>query len=240
MKIIIPMAGLGSRFTEKGINVPKPLIEISGRYMIEWALKNIQGMSYSELIFIILKEHEENFALGSELLNLKIPKSNVLIINQVTEGQLQTVLAAKEMLKTDEDLLISPTDTYVASNIKQAIQTKSSSCSGIISVIEKLGNQWSFAKTDKNNKVIEVAEKRRISSLASTGLYYFSSCNRFIDFSNKIISSNAKTKGEFYVIPVYQEYIDEGHFISTNIADEMWDLGTPESISFFENNYYQS
>ena len=38
------MAGLGSRFTEKGINVPKPLIKVSGRYMIEWALKNIQGM----------------------------------------------------------------------------------------------------------------------------------------------------------------------------------------------------
>ena len=53
-------------------------------------------------------------------------------------------------------------------------------------------------------------------------------------------SSNEKTKGEFYVIPVYQEYIDKGHFISTNIADEMWDLGTPESISFFENNYRQS
>ena len=234
------MAGLGSRFTEKGINVPKPLIKVSDSYMIEWALKNIQGMSYSELIFIILKEHEENFALGSKLLNLKIPKSNVLVINQVTEGQLQTVMAAKEALKTDEDLLISPTDTYVASNINRAIQTKSSSCSGIISVIEKSGNQWSFAKTDKNNKVIQVAEKQRISSLASTGLYYFSSSNEFIHLSDKIISSNEKTRGEFYVIPVYQKYIDEGHFISINIANEMWDLGTSESISFFENNYCQS
>ena len=57
MKIIIPMAGLGSRFTEKGINIPKPLIRIYGRYMVEWALKNIQGISYTQLIFIILKEH---------------------------------------------------------------------------------------------------------------------------------------------------------------------------------------
>ena len=240
MKIIIPMAGLGSRFTEKGINVPKPLIEVSGKYMIEWALKNIQGISYSELIFIILKEHEENFALGSKLLNLKIPKSKIFIINQVTEGQLQTIMTAKESLKTDEDLLISPTDTYVASNIKRAIQTKSSNCAGIISVIEKAGNQWSFAKTDANNKVIQVAEKQRISSLASTGIYYFSNCNRFLDFSSKIISSNKKTKGEFYVIPVYQEYIEEGYFISTTVADEMWDLGTPESALFFENNYHKN
>ena len=90
------MAGLGSRFTEKGINIPKPLIRIYGRYMVEWALKNIQGISYTQLIFIILKEHEENFALGSKLLNLNIPKSNVLIINQITEGQLQTIMAAKE------------------------------------------------------------------------------------------------------------------------------------------------
>ena len=234
------MAGLGSRFTEKGINIPKPLIRIYGRYMVEWALKNIQGISYTQLIFIILKEHEENFALGSKLLNLNIPKSNVLIINQITEGQLQTIMAAKEALKTDEDLLISPTDTYVASNIKRAIETKSSSCAGIISVIEKPGSQWSFAKTDKTNKVIQVAEKQRISSLASTGIYYFSNCNKFIDFSNKIIASNKKTKGEFYVIPVYQEYINDGHFISTDVADEMWDLGTPESAMFFEKNYHKN
>ena len=44
------MAGLGSRFTEKGINVPKPLIKVSGKYMIEWALKNIQGMTAEDIL----------------------------------------------------------------------------------------------------------------------------------------------------------------------------------------------
>ena len=63
---------------------------------------------------------------------------------------------------------------------------------------------------------------------------------QFIDFSNKIIASNKKTKGEFYVIPVYQEYINDGHFISTDVADEMWDLGTPESAMFFEKNYHKN
>ena len=237
MKIIIPMAGLGSRFTIKNIYDPKPLVEVAGKYMIEWALKNIDGLSYSELIFIILKEHDNNFKLRSKLINLKLPKSKVLVLDEVTEGQLQTILAAQESLKTDEDLLISPTDTYVLSDLKESIEKKSSHCSGIISVINKAGNQWSFAKTDKFDRVTSVAEKQRISPLASTGIYYFTNANKFITLSNKIISSKEKTRGEFYVIPVYQKYIDEGHIININVAEQMWDLGTPESASSFERHF---
>ena len=236
MKVIIPMAGLGSRFINTGINVPKPLINIYGKYMIEWAIKNVVDLTYSELIFIILKEHDDNFELSSKLLRLNIPRAKIVILDKVTQGQLETVLAAKDILQTEEDLLISPTDTYVISNIKSAIESRSSNCAGIISVINKKGNQWSFAKIDKSNRVTAVVEKQRISSLASTGIYYFSNSNKFVSLAENIIYSNKKTQGEYYVIPVYQKYIEAGYIININKAQQMWDLGTPESISIFENH----
>ena len=85
------MAGLGNRFSSKGISTPKPLIEISGMYMLEWALKSVNNLPYSELIFIILKDHDIRFNLSSELKKLKINNSKIIIINEVTEGQLSSV-----------------------------------------------------------------------------------------------------------------------------------------------------
>ena len=236
MKIIIPMAGRGSRFTSNNLHVPKPLVNIGGKYMIEWALKNVTDLNYSEIIFIILKEHNIDFQLGTRLRELNVPNSKILVIDDVTEGQLQTVLAAKDSLKTEEDLLISPTDTYVLSNIKNSIERRHPECAGIISVINKEGNQWSFAKIDQFNKVTAVAEKQRISPLASTGIYYFSNSYQFVDLAEKMIEFNEKTRGEFYVIPVYQKYIANGHTINVDRAHQMWDLGTPESISVFETH----
>ena len=236
MKIIIPMAGKGSRFNSTGINLPKPLIDINGKSMIEWSLKNISGLNYSELIFIILKEHDVNFELSKKLLSFNMPKTRILMINDVTQGQLQTVLSAKELIQTEEDILISPTDTYVTSNLKHSIENRDSNCAGIISVINKEGNQWSFAKIDRFNKVTDVAEKQRISSLASTGIYYFSNGYQFVKEAERIITLDEKTQGEFYVIPIYQKLINKGYIINIDKAKEMWDLGTPESISLFKRH----
>ena len=159
-----------------------------------------------------------------------------MIINDVTQGQLQTVLSAKESIQTEEDILISPTDTYVISNINHTIENRDSNCAGIISVINKEGNQWSFAKIDRFNKVTDVAEKQRISSLASTGIYYFSNGYQFVKEAERIITLDEKTQGEFYVIPIYQKLINKGYIINIDKAKEMWDLGTPESISLFKRH----
>ncbi len=230
------MAGRGSRFTLKGIALPKPLIEINGKTMIEWSLNNIYGINYSEMIFIILKEHDINFDLGKKLLSFNIPKTRILIIDAVTQGQLQTVLAARESIQTEEDILISPTDTFVISDIKTSIAKRAHNSAGIISVINKEGNQWSFAKIDESNRVTAVAEKKRISSLASTGIYYFSNGYQFVAESEKIVDLGEKTQGEFYIIPVYQKLINNGYIIDIDKAKEMWDLGTPESISLFKRH----
>lgn len=237
MKIIMPMAGLGNRFSSKGISTPKPLIEISGMYMLEWALKSVNNLPYSELIFIILKDHDIRFNLSSELKKLKINNSKIIIINEVTEGQLSSVLAASEQIDSHEDILILSSDTYVISNIGEQLRNKYEDCKGTISVIKAEGTQWSFVKTNKENRAVRVAEKERISPLASTGMYYFSSGREFLVHANEIIFEKEKSKGEYYIIPVYQKYIDAGSVININLANEMWDLGTPASIQHFIDNF---
>lgn len=230
MKVIVPMAGRGSRFKNVGEMTPKPLIPVLGKPMLYWALKSIDGIEYSQLVFIALKEHEVNFGLKTLLHELYGNNVTLILIDEVTEGQLCTVLAAEEHLNSSEDILITSSDTFVKSKIGEHISRKADDCAGLISVANLPGDRWSFAKVDETGRVTEVAEKRRISNYASTGLYYFANGYDFLTEAKKIIENKEKTQGEYYVIPVYQKLIERGLKIEISLADEVYDMGTPESL----------
>jgi dTDP-glucose pyrophosphorylase len=230
MKVIVPMAGRGSRFKNVGEMTPKPLIPVLGKPMLYWALKSIDGIEYSQLVFIALKEHEVNFGLKTLLHELYGNNVTLILIDEVTEGQLCTVLAAEEHLNSSEDLLITSSDTFVKSKIGDHISRKADDCAGLISVADLPGNRWSFAKVDDTGRVVEVAEKRRISNYASTGLYYFANGYDFLTEAKRIIENKEKTQGEYYVIPVYQKFIERGLKVEISLADEVYDMGTPASL----------
>lgn len=238
MKVVIPMAGRGSRFAEKGWVGPKPLIEVAGRPMILWALESISNLAISEVIFIVLTEHETTFQI-SELLhgNINSP-CRIISIPEVTEGQLCTVLAAKSFIDTPEGVLIMACDSLIihqdlAGEIA-TIQRKKGQ--GMISVASLPGDRWSFAKINDNEEVIEVAEKKRISDYASTGMYYFSEGKQLVEIGEEMINRKEKTRGEYYVIPVYQKMIDNNAKIGISRATTMWDMGTPTAKAHFEQN----
>lgn len=230
------MAGRGSRFKEVGTPLPKPLISVHGKPMFAWALESLKNLQASEIIFIGLKQHDKEHGLSDLIKKVAGSNAKIILIEDVTEGQLCTVLAAKESIETEEDILIASSDTYIVSNLGKDIQNKPADSRGIISVANLPGIQWSFAKTDSTGKVIEVAEKVRISDYASTGLYYFSSGKEFVTIAEEMIRKKEKTRGEYYIIPVYQKYINRGWRIDISTAQEVWDMGTPAALSLFESH----
>lgn len=247
MKIVIPMAGRGSRYANAGFETPKPLINVAGRPMLFWALEPLLKMHFSEIILIILETHEEEFKVSRMVKTFlrQFKQKNGLVdpslsfrlvlIPEVTEGQLCTVLAAKAFINSEEDVLIAASDTYIQSNIQFDILQKPADCSGLISVNSLPGEQWSFARIDGNRHVVEVAEKHRISPYASNGLYYFSSGKELVKFGEIMIQNNERIRNEFYIIPVYQKMIDAGKLVLLSHAIEMWDLGTPDAKASFEH-----
>ena len=109
--MIVPLAGRGARFAGQGITTPKPLITVAGRPMIYWALQSLRSVPHSKVIFVALAEHEREHGITDRLLTLVDVESQVLLLDGVTEGQLSTVLAARELIDTEEDLLIVGADT---------------------------------------------------------------------------------------------------------------------------------
>jgi dTDP-glucose pyrophosphorylase len=201
--------------------------------MVAWALESLTGISYSEVIFVVLAEHEERFGVTKLLRGMVSGPMKMVQLDDVTEGQLCTALSARDEINTDEDLLIASSDTYVLSDLGLDIVRRKDRTRGIISVAPMPGDRWSFARVDDTGMVVEVAEKRRISEHASTGLYYFASGSEFLSIADEIVANKERTNGEYYVIPVYQKYIDTGRSVRISVAGEMWDMGTPEALEHF-------
>ncbi len=234
MIIVLPMAGRGKRFADVGYSTPKPLIPVAGKPMFVWALESIRQIQYSRLIVIALQEHQDEYDIANHLKSNGFNEFELVLIPEVTEGQLCTVLAGKNYFVSDEGILIIPSDTYVDSEIGQEILSSEKSIDGIISVFNLSGDHWSFVRTNASGHAVEVAEKTRISDHASTGLYYFSNCLEFASKAQAMIDKNERTKGEFYIMPLYQKYIDSGKKVIISNARKMWDMGNPVAKETFE------
>lgn len=240
MNIVIPMAGKGRRFVEAGYAPPKPLIDVLGEPMFAWALKSLPLHLADRLIFICLREHLDGWALGQEIRRRYASYNpSIIPVSEVTEGQACTVLLGREYIDSQEGLIIHNADTYFRSSLEYMLMSLDAETMGIISVFEATGERWSFAKVDESGYVVEVAEKRPISTWATTGMYYFRHGRDFVSAADEMIRRDLRVSNEFYVGPVYNLLIAEREAFVLDIADEMWCMGTPDDLQRFLRGYQE-
>jgi len=234
VNIVIPMAGRGRRFVDAGYLVPKPLIPVLGSPMFAWALKSLPLDLAKRVIFICLEDQLKSWPLR-QVIESRYRFCNPIIIpvSSVTEGQACTVLLARTYIDSDEELIIHNGDTYFRSDLRQKLTSDKEKNSGIISVFHATDERWSFARIDDRGYVVEVAEKKAISSWATTGMYYFRHGRDFVSASDEMIRRNERFNNEFYVGPVYNLLIRAGLKIVLDIVNEMCCLGTPDELTAF-------
>ena len=235
MKIVVPMAGAGSRFETAGYTFPKPLIEVQGEPMIAKVVKNLNLQG--QYIFLVQKTHYEKYNLQG-LLTLIAPNCKIVQINGLTEGAACTVLKAKEYINNNEPLIIANSDQYIKWNSFETISSfNHKDADGGILSFTSVHPKHSFAKVDSNGYVTEVAEKNPISNNATVGIYHWKRGADFVRYAEQMISKNIRTNNEFYICPVYNEAIRDGKKIKINSVDEMWGMGTPEELNNFLTHY---
>ena len=233
INIVIPMAGLGSRFSAAGFEKPKPFIDVSGKAMIVRVLENLAYQN-ARYILIARKEHIQR---ESELVN-EIKKSynvDIITIDEVTEGTACTVLAAKDFINNDDPLVIANSDQIVDINFYDFVDdslNRNLDGSILTFIDEKKNPKWSFAKINKNQMVTKVKEKQPISKYATVGIYMFNKGRYFIDGVADMITSNDRVNGEFYTCPVYNYLISDRLQIGIYDIDPtlMHGIGTPEDL----------
>lgn len=236
INIVIPMAGSGTPFKDAGYIFPKPLIDISGKTMIEIVINNLRPSSPHHFIFICQKEMSEKYDLYNILKNATNNKFTMVQINGKTEGAACTVLTAAQYINNNEELVIANGDQYIDADINEFIsQARKDSKDGVIMTFRSSHPKWSYARIDQRGKVLETAEKRVISENATVGIYYFKKGSDFVSGAQSMIHKNIRHNNEFYVCPVFNELIISGKNIYThNIeSDKMQGLGTPEDLNLF-------
>jgi NDP-sugar pyrophosphorylase family protein len=268
MKIIVPMAGLGTRFQKvcdknPEYKKPKPFINIKGWPMVHWALaslpflrhhgENVEAKHLSgpeDLIFIILKAHNDEHKIEAKLKEIYSDKIRVIILPEVTRGAAETAYSALKYVNPEEDIVITDSDHFFdGNNLAEMIHKKDANTAGIIPVFRARNEgipKWSYSLIKPNtNFISKVAEKDRAlmeaGALANIGAYYFSKGKYFFDIAGEIIHKGQTFgeagKAEFYIAPLYQILIDRGFKVQAAIIPEVWGLGTPEDLEYFLKNY---
>jgi NDP-sugar pyrophosphorylase family protein len=235
MVIVIPMAGRGQRFVDAGYELPKPLISVRGAPMYSWALRSLPLDAASRLVFVCLEEHLVERGLEADIRERYRSYDPVVVsVTEVTGGQLCTVLEARELLPGDEALLIYNADTLAISSPHPPWLGTAPGIDGSLGVFHTdAGDHWSFVLPDASGRVVRTAEKQRISSWASTGLYHFQRASAFIEAADDAIAQGETSNGEYYVAPLYNRLIAVGDHIVMDEASEVWPLGTPAELDRF-------
>lgn len=240
--IVIPMAGMSSRFFKAGYERPKYMLPAHEKSLFAHCVESFKTyFSNEKFLFIIRDVYDTAEFVRSECQQLNISDFQIVSLNEPTRGQAETVyLGLKACTKTNnERITIFNIDTMRPDFNHPELNDD---VDGYLEVFQGSGDNWSFAKEDPDNPgyVIETAEKNPISDLCSDGLYHFRNIKLFNLAYEKMEAAGEAglAKGEQYIAPMYNYLIQSGHKISyVKIAiDAVIFSGTPDEYTAFLDN----
>lgn len=229
------MAGRGARFQRAGYAMPKPLIPVRGRPMIQWMVEGLQLKG--DFIFIVQKDHYDNYAL-EQALRLIDSNCKIICIDTVTEGAACTTLLARELVNTEVPLVIADSDHHLEWDSNKFMDLVADTTADAYTLVFKASSdKHSYVRVDEKNNVIEVAEKKVISDLATCGVHYWKKGSDYVTYAEQMIGKNIRTNNEFYICPVYNEALLDNKKITAYSINKMWGMGTPEELDHFLKNH---
>lgn len=228
--LLLPIAGRAQRFIDAGFMMPKPLILAKDKHVIDWSIESVDT-SECNLIFIVRLDHIYNFSIDKILKQKFGEDIQIVVVDKVTRGALETCVLAEKYIDNNIPLIIYTPDVYFEPVFKP--ETIDVDSDGFLLTFLANSPDHSYSDVDINGKVRRVVEKEVISEHANVGLYYFKTGNIFLKYGKKVIDEEMYVKGEFYIAPMYNLMIDDGLVVTAHDTEKMHVLGTPETFEFF-------
>jgi RpiB/LacA/LacB family sugar-phosphate isomerase len=155
----------------------------------------------------------------------------IVVIDRVTDGSVSTCLLAKEYIDNDLPLIIYTPDVYFENKFSPS--EIDPELEGFLLTFKANSAAHSYVELDENGHAIRTAEKEVISQNAAVGVYYYKTGKMFVKYAEEMISKNIRTKGEFYICPMYNLMIRDGAKVGIKQVEKMHVLGTPAELEFF-------
>ena len=232
------MAGLGSRFIKEGFKVPKQIINIKDKHLIDISLDCIDYKDCN-LIFVVRDEHVYNFHMD-ELLKKKFGNDiSIVILDRLTDGSVCSCLYAEDYINNEAPLVIHTLDIEFRPVFNPHVLNDLDE-DGLILTFKSNSTNYSYAEIDKKTGyVTQTAEKKAISPNACVGIYGFKRGDEFCKYAQEMVQRDLRTNNEFYISPLYNVFIEHGKKIVTEGVDKMHIFGTPDEYHFYKENVIQ-
>jgi len=236
MNIVIPMAGLGTRFANEGFELPKPLIETNGKTLIEHSVSTL-GV-HGKYIFITRKYNnpEHNRLLTKRLKEIQ-PDCVEIQLDKPTRGATETVLAAKSYINNASQLIITNCDQITDWDAKDFNEFISNpNIDGAVVTYPSVNPKNSFAIVEDHH-VVKLVEKDPVSDIALIGVHYWKEGHVFVKSAEELLEDFTKRKRpECYISETYNYLIKAGFKIKNYhiSANEYIPLGTPYDLKIYE------
>lgn len=223
MQVIIPLAGKGTRLRPHTHLVPKPMLRVAGRPVMDWVMDRLDGLPVSELIFITghLKEQVEAYATGRYGYPCRY------IEQVVQDGTAGAVNLARPFVQ--EPILIIFVDTVFEADLSLIPRTNAD---GIIWAKEVEDYQrFGVVVTDREGYMTRIVEKpsEPISRLANIGLYYIRDVAALWAGIDHVIAA-PRNQGEYFLTDAFQHMIEQGRRILTAEVGGWYDCGKLETL----------
>lgn len=234
MKVILPVAGKGTRLRPHTFTKPKSLVRVAGKTVLQHVIDGLAKVDVEEYIIIT----DKNGHIIKQFVDEHYPNIKVTYVTQ-TEllGPAHAVSLASPRILEGDDVLVVFNDTLFVTDLTR-IHILCRDLDGLIYSKEVEDYKRFGVNVMKDGVIVDMVEKpdQPVSKLAQVGLYYMKNGRQFMDYINKAIQNDLRTKGEFYLPEVFKLMIKDGLKLGAPEIEEWLDCGKPETL--LETNRY--
>lgn len=215
MEIIVPAAGLSTRYNSKK---PKYLLfDVEGQLMLKRAVE--QFIPQHSITIGILDEHNKSFNV-EKLIADQIPTARVVVLDRRTAGPAETVYQIIQKANIKGEFFVKDCDSF----FKYTYRPGNVICTATAFDYELVPNfcAKSFVVSNAQNIVLDIIEKRIVSDIFCVGGYQIAQTDLYCGVYEKLQSITA----EIFVSHIIQDMIAQGEIFVHNYVDDWVDVGT--------------
>ncbi len=226
MKVLIPVAGAGTRLRPHTFTQPKPLMPVAGKPIICFIMDKLIEVGVNEFVFVIgyLGDKVQKF-IEETYPRLK----TTFVYQEKREGSAHAVWSAREEIEHERELFIAFGDTIFEADLMQMVASKHS-CIGV----KKVENPREFgvAELSEPGLITKLIEKPKIpkTNLALVGLYKICDVPLLLQACEHNISQDVRTVGEFQLTDALQYMLVQGHQFQPIAVTNWYDCGRKEVL----------
>ena len=234
-KIVIPMAGYGSRMRPHTWNRPKPLLYLAGMTVLDHSLdqfKTLPGLENAEYVFIVSPNQGEQ--IQEHMQSVHPEKKVHFLVQEQMEGQSKALFLAKDLL--NGPVLVAFSDTLIETDLAFLSNETADGIAWVKPMEDP--RRFGVVELDQSGFATKLTEKPTdiSNNLVVVGFYYFRDGLKLIEAIEEQVKRGKTLKGEFFLSEAINIMLEKGAKIKTRQTEVWLDAGIPEAL--LETNRY--